>query len=77
LRNGSITPANGYAGPLPKGLLISIGCVAINHSPLFAPDVDPAMHTGIEAELAMLRDLFKNGVPPKEKTEVVSQAHGH
>src|SRR6202035_4844313 len=23
-----------------------------NHSPLFAPDVDPAMHTGIEAEVA-------------------------
>jgi amidohydrolase len=29
-----------------------------NHSSLFAPDVDPAMHTAISAELAMLRDLF-------------------
>jgi hippurate hydrolase len=30
-----------------------------NHSPLFAPDVDPALHTAITAELAMLRDLLK------------------
>jgi hippurate hydrolase len=27
-----------------------------NHSPLFAPDVDPALHTAITAEVAMLRD---------------------
>ena len=30
-----------------------------NHSPLFAPDVDPAMHTGIEAEVAVLRSLLQ------------------
>ena len=30
-----------------------------NHSPLFAPDVDPALHTGIEAEVALLRNLLK------------------
>jgi amidohydrolase len=30
-----------------------------NHSPLFAPDVDPALHTGIEAEVAVLRNLMK------------------
>jgi amidohydrolase len=30
-----------------------------NHSSLFAPDVDPAMHTAISAEVAMLRDLLK------------------
>ena len=30
-----------------------------NHSPLFAPDVDPALHTGIAAEVAVLRDLLK------------------
>ena len=29
-----------------------------NHSPLFAPDVDPALHTGINAEVAVLRDLL-------------------
>jgi hippurate hydrolase len=32
-----------------------------NHSSLFAPDVDPAMHTAITAEVAMLRDLLKAG----------------
>jgi amidohydrolase len=30
-----------------------------NHSPLFAPDVDPALRTGIEAEVAVLRNLLK------------------
>ena len=29
-----------------------------NHSSLFAPDVDPALHTGIEAEVAVLRNLL-------------------
>jgi len=32
-----------------------------NHSPLFAPDVDPALHTAISAEVAMLRDLLNPG----------------
>jgi len=30
-----------------------------NHSPLFAPDVDPALHTGIIAEVAVLRNLMQ------------------
>jgi amidohydrolase len=30
-----------------------------NHSPLFAPDVEPALRTGIAAEVAVLRDLLK------------------
>lgn len=30
-----------------------------NHSPLFAPDVGPAMHTGIAAEVAVLRELMR------------------
>lgn len=30
-----------------------------NHSSLFAPDVDPALHTGIAAEVAVLRDLLQ------------------
>jgi amidohydrolase len=30
-----------------------------NHSPLFAPDVDPALHVGIAAEVAVLRGLLK------------------
>lgn len=29
-----------------------------NHSSLFAPDADPALHTGIAAEVAVLRDLL-------------------
>jgi len=29
-----------------------------NHSPFFAPDVDPALHTGIVAEVAVLRNLL-------------------
>ncbi|MGO9931235.1 MAG: amidohydrolase [Steroidobacteraceae bacterium] len=29
-----------------------------NHSALFAPDVDPALHTAITAEVGMLRDLL-------------------
>ncbi len=30
-----------------------------NHSSLFAPDVDPALHAGIEAEVAVLRNLLQ------------------
>ena len=29
-----------------------------NHSPLFAPDIDPALHTAITAEVAVLRNLL-------------------
>jgi hippurate hydrolase len=31
-----------------------------NHSPLFAPDVDPALRTGIAAEVAVLRNLLQS-----------------
>jgi len=30
-----------------------------NHSSLFAPDVEPSLHTGIEAEVAVLRNLLQ------------------
>lgn len=30
-----------------------------NHSPFFAPDLDPSLRTGITAEVAILRDLLK------------------
>jgi hippurate hydrolase len=33
-----------------------------NHSPLFAPDATPGLHTGIAAEVAILRDLLQ-GTP--------------
>lgn len=35
-----------------------------NHSPFFAPDVDPALHAGIVAEVAVLRNLL-NASPDK------------
>jgi hippurate hydrolase len=47
-----------------------------NHSPLFAPDVDPALHTAITAEVGMLRDLLKTegNVPVPRSTG--GKAHG-
>jgi amidohydrolase len=38
-----------------------------NHSPLFAPDVDPALHTGIEAEVAVLRNLLNGKAVAKNQ----------
>jgi len=37
-----------------------------NHSPYFAPDVDPALHTGIKAEVAVLRSLLSGAGRWKE-----------
>lgn len=39
-----------------------------NHSPLFAPDVDPALHTGITAEVAVLRNLLSGSAAELHKT---------
>jgi amidohydrolase len=39
-----------------------------NHSPLFAPDVDPALHTGIEAEVAVLRNLLNGSAADLRKS---------
>jgi hippurate hydrolase len=33
-----------------------------NHSPYFAPDVDPALHSGIKAEVAVLRNLLNGAL---------------
>ena len=38
-----------------------------NHSPLFAPDVDPALHTAIAAEVAVLRDLLNRSAGDLQK----------
>jgi hippurate hydrolase len=38
-----------------------------NHSPLFAPDVDPALHTGITAEVAVLRNLLQGSAEELHK----------
>lgn len=38
-----------------------------NHSPLFAPVIDPALHTGIATEVAVLRDLLKGSAADVKK----------
>jgi len=43
-----------------------------NHSPLFAPDVDPALHTGIVAEVAVLRNLLN--ASPEELRKLTAQS---
>jgi hippurate hydrolase len=42
-----------------------------NHSALFAPDFDPALHTGITAEVAVLRNLLQ-GSPEELKKSIAS-----
>ena len=44
-----------------------------NHSPLFAPDVDPAIHTGIAAEVAVLRNLLNTSAEDLRK---LTSPHG-
>jgi amidohydrolase len=39
-----------------------------NHSPLFAPDADPALHAGIAAEVAVLRNLLKGSADDLRKS---------
>jgi len=43
-----------------------------NHSSLFAPDVDPALHTGIAAEVAVLRNLLNT--PADELHKLTAEA---
>lgn len=38
-----------------------------NHSPFFAPDVDPALHTAIRAEVAVLRNLLNTSATDLHK----------
>ncbi len=44
-----------------------------NHSPLFAPDVDLALHTGIATEVALLRNLLNGSADELRKS--VSSGH--
>ena len=46
-----------------------------NHSPLFAPDVDPALHTGITAEVAVLRNLMSGSAEELRKTTAKQTTH--
>jgi hippurate hydrolase len=46
-----------------------------NHSPLFAPAFDPALHTGIAAEVSVLRDLLKGS--PADVTKLTESKAGN
>jgi amidohydrolase len=46
-----------------------------NHSPLFAPDADPALHTGITAEVAVLRNLLN--MSPEELHKLTAENASH
>ena len=41
------------------------GVLPSNHSPFFAPDVDPALRAGIKAEVAVLRNLLNGAGAPQ------------
>ena len=45
-----------------------------NHSSLFAPDVDPALHTGIAAEVAVLRSLLHGSAEDLRKSIATEKA---
>jgi hippurate hydrolase len=45
-----------------------------NHSPLFAPDVDPALRTGIAAEVAVLRNLLNGSAGELRKAVAEAKA---
>ncbi|HWJ46372.1 MAG TPA: peptidase dimerization domain-containing protein, partial [Candidatus Udaeobacter sp.] len=46
-----------------------------NHSPLFAPDVDPALHAGIAAEVAVLRNLLNTSQDELRKLTAQQPSH--
>jgi hippurate hydrolase len=45
-----------------------------NHSPLFAPDVDPALHAGISAEVAVLRNLLQGSAEELRKASTAQSS---
>ena len=46
-----------------------------NHSPFFAPDVDPALRAGITAEVAVLRNLLNTSPEELHKLTAVETSH--
>jgi amidohydrolase len=46
-----------------------------NHSPLFAPDADPALHAGIIAEVAVLRNLLNASPNELHKFSAAQPSH--
>jgi hippurate hydrolase len=47
-----------------------------NHSSLFAPDVEPAMHTGIAAEVAVLRSLLNKSAADLQRLTRATSGSG-
>lgn len=46
-----------------------------NHSSLFAPDLDPALHTGVTAEVAVLRNLLNTSSDELHKLTADKTSH--
>jgi hippurate hydrolase len=59
-----------YAQAVAAGMMLPS-----NHSPLFAPDVDPALHAGIIAEVAVLRHLLNSS--PEELHKLTAEQAAH
>jgi amidohydrolase len=61
---GKFAEAKAAGNPLPS-----------NHSPLFAPDLGPALHTGIAAEVAVLRNLLNTSADELHKLTAERSSH--
>jgi hippurate hydrolase len=61
---GKFAAAKAAGNPLPS-----------NHSPLFAPDLGPALHTGIAAEVAVLRNLLNTSADELHKLTAERSSH--
>jgi amidohydrolase len=61
---GKFAAAKAAGNPLPS-----------NHSPLFAPDLGPALHTGIAAEVAVLRNLLNASADELHKLTAERSSH--
>ena len=46
-----------------------------NHSPLFAPDADPALHTGVASEVAIMRNLLQGSPEELRKMTAAQSSH--
>ena len=42
--------------PGPREVLVAVRAVAMNHSPEFAPDIEPTLTTGVEALVVAARE---------------------
>ena len=58
VKNGVPSLYFSLGGADPQKLADSKGALPSNHSPFFAPDVEPSLQAGIKAEVAVLRNLL-------------------